>query len=401
MRVTIYNPRPKSAEIKETDLRRFSLSDDISGTLGSPYVVGLQNSKLPTTSFDQFIKRNALDRGWEGVTYGARNNTVGEGIHVKEAMYTGPKDLLIYYGYLNSFNSGVNGWDNELVAQDMAKYKLIFIGDGVQDPGHADYANTQIIIARIKVINPSILLFGYVATTDVIGTFQTKVAQWNTLQVHGVMMDMAGYDYGINRVDFNTRVDYIHSRAYSKICFVNAWNPDHVLGTVNDVSYPNSTYNSGLVASQLNSTDWLLLESFAVNTTSYSGAGGYEAKGDWLIRGAKAVSLRATYGLSLAGSCMINNDNAGGADLFKFAYISSLMWSLDGFGSSDTLYGASSAAVKWWTKPDRSNIGVIWSENPVVKVHTGDSDVYFRFVEFAKFLVDFSTGAQLSSITVY
>jgi hypothetical protein len=77
------------------------------------------------------------------------------------------------------------------------------------------------------------------------------------------------------------------------------------------------------------------------------------------------------------------------------------MWSLDGFGSSDTSYGSGSATVKWWTKPDRSNIGVIWSENPVVKVHAGDSDVYIRFIEFAKLLVDFSTGAQLSSITVY
>ena len=34
---------------------------------------------------------------------------------------------------------------------------------------------------------------------------------------------------------------------------------DHVIGTVNDTSYPNTTWNSGVVESKLNENDWYLL----------------------------------------------------------------------------------------------------------------------------------------------
>ena len=62
-----------------------------------------------------------------------------------KAGYQKPSNLLIYYGWINSFNSSVNSWTNEKVAQDMAKYDLIVLGDGVQDSGHGDYSNTEII----------------------------------------------------------------------------------------------------------------------------------------------------------------------------------------------------------------------------------------------------------------
>jgi len=168
---------------------------------------------------------------------------------VMQALYKGPKDLLIYYGYPNSFNSATNGWNNESVAQDMAKYSLIVLGDGVEAPSHPDYANTQIIIPRIKALNPNALIFGYVAVAQTLVNFQSKVDQWNTLAVHGIFMDEAGYDFGKTRAEFNTCVDYVHGKTHAKLCFANAWNTDHVLGTTNDVSYPNSTYNAGLIAS--------------------------------------------------------------------------------------------------------------------------------------------------------
>jgi len=51
---------------------------------------------------------------------------------VHGALWQKPSDLLIFYGYPNSFNSAVNGWDNEKVARDMAQYGLIVLGDGLQ-----------------------------------------------------------------------------------------------------------------------------------------------------------------------------------------------------------------------------------------------------------------------------
>lgn len=310
-----------------------------------------------------------------------------------------PKDLLIYYGWLNSFNSAENGWNNEKVAQAMSKYPLIIMGDGIQNPGHGDYANTSVIIPRIKTLNPSVLIFGYIAATVDQSSFETKADQWEDLAVHGVFLDEAGYDYGVTRTVFNEYVSYIHNKTNAKLRFINAWNPDHVLGVINDVSYPNSTYNPSLVASNLNADDWILLESFPINTTAYSGTGGYESKTDWLSRGQKAATLRNTYGVNFASAGIINNDNSNGAALFNFSYISALMFSLEGHGTSDAAYGASSATVKAWPIFNCVDTRLLYSLSPTVIVDAGDSDVYTRYVEGTKLMLDFSSGAQLVHIS--
>lgn len=175
-----------------------------------------------------------------------------------------PTDILIYYGWLNSFNSDVNGFNNELVAQDFSKFGILVFGDGLQDPSHGDYANTIVIIPRIKALNPSTKIFGYVSCNQTYAAFTPKVDQWVTLNVDGIFIDSAGYDYGTvatnGREAFNAKVDYVHSKL--KIAFSNAWNMDHIIGVVNDPSYPNSTWNPSLVASKLSADDWYLLESF-------------------------------------------------------------------------------------------------------------------------------------------
>jgi hypothetical protein len=319
-----------------------------------------------------------------------------------QALYKKPKDLLIYYGYLNSFNSGVHGWDNEKVAQEMAKYDLIVLGNGVADPTHPDYANTQIIIARIKTLNPLCLILGYVSVNQTLVNFKTKVDQWDTLQIHGIFMDEAGYDYGKTRAEFNERVDYIHGKTYSKIAFANAWNTDHVLGIANDVSFPNSTYNSGLVESNLNSNDWILLESFSINTTAYTDStpDGYEPKASWLLRGQKAVNLRATYGVNFAGVGIINNANTIEQQLFNFLFVSGLMFNLEANGSANVSYGSSDAITKFITRPDITKVGSLWTLYPSINVSTLDSDVYYRYTENALLMLDFSSNAQLYNILV-
>lgn len=318
---------------------------------------------------------------------------------IKSYGYQAPLNLLIYYGWTNSFNYAINSWDNEKVAQDMARYNLIIFGDGIQDPSHGDHENAHTIINRIKVLNPQTKIFGYVTCNQTYANFQTKTDQWNDMQVHGIFMDECGYDYGTTRDAFNQKVSYVHGKAYSNICFVNAWNMDHIIGTENDPSYPNSTYNAGLSASNLTSDDWYLLESFPINTTAFSGSGGYETKTDWKTRGDKAISHRNTYGINLAGVGIINNDNGSGQSLFNFGYISSLMYALEAFGTSDTSYGSSSATVTFWTRPNVLGLGRIWFNSVTIAVDTGDADVYYRYTDFAKLKVDFSTGAQASSIT--
>jgi len=322
---------------------------------------------------------------------------------IHRSTYKKPDNLLIYYGWMNSFNSAVNGWSNEKVAQDMAKYDLIVLGDGIQNSSHGDYSNTSVIIPRIKALNPRAKIFGYVTTNQSLSNFQTKVDEWDTLQVHGIFMDESGYDYGSvstnGRDAFNTKVDYVHGKTYSKLCFVNAWNMDHIIGTTNDASYPNTTYNSNVVASNLTYNDYYLLESFAVNSSSYTND--YETATTWAARGSKACSHRETYGINIVGSCVIEDGHTDTTALLNFAFTSSLMYCLEAFGSSDIYYGASSAKTAFIPRPDVSNIGKVYELSPSVQVDVSDSDVYHRYTQFGKLSLDFSTSAQTSTINTY
>jgi hypothetical protein len=310
-----------------------------------------------------------------------------------------PANILFYYGYPNSFNSAINGWSNEKVAQDMAGYDTVVLGAGVEDPTHPDYANTLIILPRVRVVNPNMKIMGYVTSAQSLVNFKLKVDRWDTLLASGIFIDEAGYDFGKTRLEFNERVVYVHGKAAAKVCCINSWNPDHVLGLANDVSYPNTTWNPVLMPSKLLPTDCLLLESFPINTTAYSATGGYENKADWLARGVKAVSLRRKYGIRLAAVGLINDDNAAGQALHDFGYTSALMFALEAWGTSSNNYGASTAQVKFWPRPDIDVLREIYEVEPICKAATGDADVWLRYCKRAKMLVDFSTSAQISVIS--
>jgi len=324
-----------------------------------------------------------------------------ENIHAKlgwhnqqviEGMYSRPRDMMIYYGWPSGFNAH---WDNELVAQDLARYGLIVLGAGLENPSHGDYSNTCAIVARVKQLNPSCIIFGYIDTTETLTNFQTKVGQWKTVGVTGIFMDKYGYDFGSTRAQQNERVDEVHDEGM--VAFANCWNMNHALGTVNDPSYPNSTYNAGEVESTLNINDWYLMESYLVNTDSYTGD--YEPKAQWAARVVTMLGLRATYGINVAGGGIILDAQTGGQGMFEFFFTGALMASLEGAGVSDTSYGASSGKGKWWTRPDVKGMGKVWTLNPSIQVDANDSDVYHRQSELARMTIDFSSGAETSSIT--
>jgi len=300
-----------------------------------------------------------------------------------------PKNLLIYYGWLNSFNSADNGWNNENVAQSMSKYNVLVLGDGVQNPSHGDYVNSTIIINRIKEINPATLIFGYVTVNQTLSDFTIKVGQWNDLEVSGIFMDEAGYDYGKTRVELNSRIDVAHNQEISNTCFINSWNIDHIVGIDEDTSYPNTTFNPGLVDSNLYADDWYLLESFAVNTDAYTTNNGYTNKSDWYTRGNKAIEKRKEYGLNLASVGIINDVNASGQDLFDFSYRSALAYSLNANGTSYSNYGASTATTKYWDRPKPYHF--TREEDFSVIIDGSNADIYIRYHTFMKVVLNFNS----------
>lgn len=304
-----------------------------------------------------------------------------------------PIDMLIYYGYLNSFNSATHSWNNEKVAQELARYGLLAFGDGLQASSHPDYANTKIIIASIKELNPEALIFGYVSINQSYSNYKTKVDEWNhaDLNVHGIFMDEAGYDYGTaatnGRDAFNDKTMYTHSK--EMFCFANAWKPEHVLSndpTDDDSSYANSTWNADSVESVLQVDDWLLLESYAVDSS-----GNYESGTQWASRGDKVKE----YEIQIAASSVISDTDSNGQDKMDYIYTSALMQRLDAVGSSNTSYG-SGGASKMWARKDISRL-----------VDTGefgyedDGNVYLRYLNGSLLKLDSSSGSQSSDIVIY
>lgn len=297
-----------------------------------------------------------------------------------------PRNCLIYYGWLNAFNSAQNGWDNEKVAQELARYGMLVLGDGIQDPEHGDFANSIIIITRLYELNPCITIFGYVSVNQSYQDFATKSDQWNDLEIDGIFMDEAGYDYGTSstngRVAFNAKVDFIHSQTDANCCLVNSWKPRYVLGTEDDTNnYPNSTWNPYLLQSNLCECDLCLMESFAITS-----AGSYESAAQWAARGLEWHAYQDEFEIGLVGSSVISDSDQDGQAKFDFVYTSACMWGLTAVSTSGAFYGALSAASKMWTRPDVE--GFFGEPDCTISVENNGTK-YFRYAEFGLFSIDF------------
>jgi hypothetical protein len=263
--------------------------------------------------------------------------------------------LIIYYGWLNAFNSATNMNDNNLVALDFANYGLMVFGDGLQDPAHGDYANTQAIIPLIKTHNSAAKIFGYVDLAQPEVDFEAKVEQWDTLGVHGIFIDRAGYDFGTavtnGRDAFNDKLAFVHSQDDAKVAFVNAWNAHHVLSKTDDPSYPNATFNPGNNNSLLKTDDLYLFESFMINTDAYTPSGiGLYSDIEARVNTFNAAVAAGVPVLPVA-SGIIDDTNTSGQSLFNILFSMADIFNMCGVGSSDTLYGASTATTKMWTAP--------------------------------------------------
>ena len=302
-----------------------------------------------------------------------------------------PKNMLIYYGWLNSFNSAQNAWTNEKVAQELARYSILVLGDGIQLSSHGDYANTGVIIPRIKALNPDCLIFGYASINQSYADFKTKANAWNSIGVHGIFMDEYGYDYGSvatnGRSAVNDKIDYTHGLSSANLCFANAWKIQHVLGENSDASFPDSTWNPDGVGPNLNSDDWYLLESFAITS-----APAYESAAQWKLRGEAAKE----YGINVAACSVILDTDSLGQDKFDFIYTSACMFNLEAVGSSDASYGAGSAKSKMWARPAIA-VGDLCEPISIC----ADGSKYLKYFEYGLMKLDFTAANEDSGITVY
>jgi hypothetical protein len=139
--------------------------------------------------------------------------------------------LLIYYATPKLVN---NVRDDYAAAAIFAKYNYVVFGAGLESPTHSYHESTKNIIRIIHSLNPSTVIFGYVdlgVTTNnfPLETMQAKALQWKSMDINGVFLDDAGYDFQTPRSRLNHMLDFLHSNQLSG--FVNAWNPDDVMGS--------------------------------------------------------------------------------------------------------------------------------------------------------------------------
>lgn len=299
------------------------------------------------------------------------------------------KNLLCYYGWPSSFNSAINQWSTEKVARDMARYDLVVLGSGLEEDTHGDHTNTETIISRLSQLRSDGQVFGYVTVNQTMTLFMDKVDKWFAMGVDGIFLDEAGYDYGTvatnGREAFNDKLDYLHSKGL--IAFVNAWKPEHVLGSNADASYPDTTWNPNEVNSNITPYDWYLMESFGICN------GTYESQTQWVARCEALSDALDEQTVKVAAVGIIDEADSTAQAKFNFLWISAFIAALDGCGSSDLLYGASSANTTMWS---RVNIPFN-AENP----RQGDGALAFMYCEGGRLVLDFSTGSETAQASTY
>ncbi len=246
--------------------------------------------------------------------------------------------LLIYYG----IPAGVNeAWDDTKAAQIFAEYDVLVFGAGLEEKKHSYHDSTAAIFRLIREKNQNARLFGYVDLGVTTSNFSPKVMEskakkWKELGANGIFLDDAGYDYGVSRARLNQTVNVVHGLGMS--VFVNAWNPDDVMG--NKV---NSKYNPKGQASALDKRDIYLLEDFLNptditknNSTSVFNSA-FQGKMD------KALAYRKKQGVNLMSVSIIDyakySENAV-RKFFRMNEATAAVFSLDAYGIAPTHYSS-------------------------------------------------------------
>lgn len=261
-----------------------------------------------------------------------------------------PQKLAVYY----SWPSSINGtYSVPAAAAAFAAYDLVVLGDGLQDPAHPDHANTTAIVAAA----PSVRFFGYVSIGQTtvgltLAQLQARIHAWATTGVRGVLLDEAGFDYGVTRTRCNAVIDLVHAAGLEALA--NAWQPDDVFSPspvpLNAVGGGNPT---GL-ATHLGPTDHYLLESFFVANGAYQdpvfGRARADAAVQWrALLGTHVVAVTTT----LAGQPF---DQAQCDCAFWWAQL----YGLDGFGWGEPDYAALTASMPYRARPQPGNLGTAW-----------------------------------------
>ena len=223
-----------------------------------------------------------------------------------------PKKLLIYYSYPSSLNYPTNGYNLTNVANDLAQYDYVVLGGDLELSTHPDHTNTQTIITNSITNNTK--FFGYIDLGVTNGTknysiaeIQTRINNWKVMGADGIFLDDFGYDYGVSRVRQSAAVQYAHSQNIPVMA--NAWNPDDAFG-----SQVNTNYNPSGTATQIQTSDFYLSESFLIQEGAFSNPTA------WVAKASKLKSYQQQIGFKTVSITTNSLANANGYSEQQFFY---------------------------------------------------------------------------------
>lgn len=260
--------------------------------------------------------------------------------------------LGIYYG-VPSLVNGAND-DVAKAVQAFEPFDILVFGSEVEKPEYAHYAPSSKIVSTLAAQGKQV--YGYVdlgASTLNLSYAEMELAvdRWKRLDVTGIFLDDAGYDYGVTRERQSRMVDYIHRAGLS--VFLNAWNPDDVSGDYDE----NGKYAPSLVREG----DWYLAESWLI------GKGEYKPFEQWQDKVAKSLRYQAEKGIRVAAvsTAAANEakDDDGASERFAFVWWAAAMY---GIPMQWTDYHYSSTTSKLYYYADlRKDLGFIGTGRPV------------------------------------
>ena len=265
---------------------------------------------------------------------------------------TPQQKLAIYYGW----PSVVNGAAGNITTatNTFAQFDILVFGAGLEETTHGDHANTVAIINNLNELGGK-KVFGYVnlgCTPNPDTTaIKQKINKWSGMNVYGVFLDCAGFDYiGVTRTIQNDVTDYAHGKGLK--VFMNAWNPDQIGGDLNE----NGVYQP----THVGAGDWYLAESWLISSNSYLSISDWAAKADKCLTYKRNKGIETAVIATNTPNSAQPTDNA--TDKFKMAWWAAAMYGFP-FQWSDIWYSSGNNTLNYYASP--ANYGSSFTGDPI------------------------------------
>ncbi len=262
-----------------------------------------------------------------------------------------PLRLAIYYGYPSLVN-GAQGNVEQAVTQ-FAHYDVIVFGAGLEfdraistpTAGPAEHAFTRRLMARLRLQPRQPQIFGYVDIGSTnrlsMASIVDRIERWAAMGAHGVLLDEAGFDFGVTRERQNRAVMSAHTRGLG-VC-LNAFRPEDLFGTEAVPTNAAGGGNPTGIAPVISARDAVLLESFAIRN-------GEAERPDRLARRVRAAQEgRARFGTRIFGVATSGADD--GAALAQYGWWAAAAFGLDAYGWGTASYSAVTSRLPWIARP--------------------------------------------------